>query len=212
MEQSFPFWVEQAAAGETSAIIFAAAFASIGFAGIAVHILAVVVFLVWLHRASRNAWALYPGSLKSTPRMAVVCWFIPFVNLVRPYRVVRSLYSAAATDGEALRGDWVRRTREIFPIWWGTWLVQNALSNMAARRSFSDDPQKLETAVWLEFAALPLDLVAAVCLTAIIWSIQARQEDFARRAEEAARPRFLAATAAATDDLDDDEDEDEPSR
>jgi hypothetical protein len=71
MEHSFPDWAAQAVAGETSAIVFAAALTSVVFGGVAVHIVAVVVFLIWLHRASRNAWALYPQGVKSTPAMAI---------------------------------------------------------------------------------------------------------------------------------------------
>src|SRR5918997_1098797 len=61
---------------------------------LAVRIALVVAFLLWLHRASKNLAAL--GNPKSrieyTPGWAVGWFFIPFANLVMPYRAVREVW------------------------------------------------------------------------------------------------------------------------
>ena len=49
----------------------------------------IVTFLVWLHRASRNLHLLSGRQMRFTPGWAVGWWFIPFANLVMPYKVVR---------------------------------------------------------------------------------------------------------------------------
>ena len=50
------------------------------------------------------------------------CWFIPFVNLVRPYRIVSAL--AHGLGGRA-------KTAPVGP-WWGLWIGANTLSTMAS--------------------------------------------------------------------------------
>lgn len=185
-----PDWLERASAGETTAEVFATAYFVIYVAAFVAFVFTVVTFLMWLHGVSRNAWSPYPEGVRSSPRMAVGAWFIPFVNLVRPYRVVRALHSAAFIDGPALRGDWVARAPSVFPIWWGTWLVYNGLTNVGARLGFSKDPEMVRFGLWLETLALPLQLASGFCLMAIIWSIQARQAELARLAQQPAPAAF----------------------
>ena len=175
-----PDWELRADDGEATAAIFGVAYFLVLVGAAVAYVFTVVTFLMWLHRASRNAWVLYPAGVRTSPAMAVGCWFIPFVHLVRPYRVVRALHSAAFNDGPPLRGDWAARVPGIFPIWWGTWIVNNVLNNFATRLSFSDDAEKLEMAAWIQACAFPLELIAGICLTAILWSIEARQAELTR--------------------------------
>ncbi|QYO65100.1 DUF4328 domain-containing protein [Leptolyngbya sp. 7M] len=50
-----------------------------------VGIATIVLFLVWLYRAHKNLFSLKPTHLDFSPGWAVGWWFIPFLNLVRPY-------------------------------------------------------------------------------------------------------------------------------
>ena len=47
--------------------------------------------LMWVHRAYRNLPALGARDMAYSPGWAVGWWFIPFLNLVRPYQVVREI-------------------------------------------------------------------------------------------------------------------------
>lgn len=182
-----PDWEPRADAGETTAGILALAYFLVTSVAVAGYVFTVVTFLMWLHRASQNAGILYPLGVRTSPAMAVGCWFIPLVNLVRPYRVVRALHSAAFIDGPTPRKDWAARLPAIFPIWWGTWLVNNMLVNVATRQIFSDDPEKVQRALWIQSLAFPLELTAGICLIGIIWSVQERQVEVARLATESQR-------------------------
>lgn len=68
----------------------------IGLAQIATYIATVVVFLMWLHRTTKNLPALGAGELEISPGWAVGSWFVPFLNLVRPYQAVRDAWKASS--------------------------------------------------------------------------------------------------------------------
>lgn len=87
---------------------------------------AAIAFLVWQHLAVRQAEAL-SIDVGSTPGWAVGSWFIPFINLVKPYRIMRNV--VGGLGGEAL----VESTGLGF--WWGLWIAGNFLSQVEMRMS-----------------------------------------------------------------------------
>jgi hypothetical protein len=73
-----------------------------------------IAFLMWLHRAVRQSQALRID-VGATPGWAVGCWFVPIVNVVKPYRIVRDLLRGLG--GESLPG------AAHVGLWWGLWLA-----------------------------------------------------------------------------------------
>lgn len=51
-----------------------------------------VAWLSWLHRAYASLRLVGTGKSKFTPGWAVGYWFIPVINLLRPYQIVRDLW------------------------------------------------------------------------------------------------------------------------
>ncbi|AKF11553.1 DUF4328 domain-containing protein [Sandaracinus amylolyticus] len=74
-----------------------------------------VVFLVWLHRASKNAHVLSETKLQFTPGAAVGVWFAPCVNAWVPYQVVREIDRASAPEPSAVDTGLVAG-------WWACWI------------------------------------------------------------------------------------------
>jgi hypothetical protein len=136
-----------------------------------------VSFLVWFYRAADNARVIGQRRLLTTPWTAVLWWFVPLANLVRPYRAVKAVYWASETRSTNLTGDLVARSPGIFPLWWGTWLVSAWLQNISARLSLADGLGA--GAMWAGIVALPFTFVSALCIIAVIWSIESRQEHLA---------------------------------
>jgi hypothetical protein len=84
------------------------------------YIITAIVFLFWFRRAYNNlhvvvARPAYPASA------ATSAWFIPFVNIIRPYRVAADLYEQTS-DHLAERGIKVRLSSDLLGLWWFMWL------------------------------------------------------------------------------------------
>lgn len=89
----------------------------------------VIAFLRWMHLAARQAIAL-SIDIGATPGWAVGWWFVPFANLVKPYRIARAMLSGLG--GEEL----VRKAN--LSVWWAMWIVSNVASNMEVRTNLSE--------------------------------------------------------------------------
>ena len=56
--------------------------------------------------------------------MSVGWWFIPFANIVKPYRILRSLYDGVGSGGGGIVG-----------AWWGCYLIAAVLGEFAQLQS-----------------------------------------------------------------------------
>jgi len=74
---------------------------------------AAISWLAWLSRAIDNVPALGGGRPSTSPRGTVMAWFVPFVNLAKPYWILRDLHDRLAVPG--------RRSAPL-RAWWVCWL------------------------------------------------------------------------------------------
>lgn len=141
----------------------------------------IVLFCMWMYRAYQNLTALGNPrqSLKHSPGWAVGSFFIPFVNLVVPYRAAKEIW--AKSDPEVTTDDLIASYEPSppsnFPLWWGFWLVSGVVNNAAARMYFRADTQgEMTAAAWLDFFGDLLSIPAAVFAILVVRSIDGRQE------------------------------------
>jgi hypothetical protein len=148
---------------------------------LALFLACVVAYLLWIHRAYRNLPALGnpKESLGYSPGWAVGSWFIPFVNLVVPYRVVRETWE---------KSDPSIRTRDalmfappasapLVVAWWLVWIVSNVVNNLAVRfASDAKTPADLIFASKFDIASNLLNVVSAVLAILVVREIDRRQE------------------------------------
>lgn len=100
-----------------------------------VYIVAIVCFIQWFRRAYNNLHLLGVKGLSYEEGWASGAWFVPFINLVRPYTIMKEIWeetqtfineSRANNEGSALVG-----------FWWALFLIGNIISNIASRMSLS---------------------------------------------------------------------------
>jgi hypothetical protein len=72
---------------------------AIGFIQVALFIVTGIVFLVWIHRANRNARALGAEGMQFTPGWSVGWFFVPIMSLWKPFQVMREIWQASAQPG-----------------------------------------------------------------------------------------------------------------
>ncbi|MEW6432790.1 MAG: DUF4328 domain-containing protein [Myxococcota bacterium] len=87
---------------------------------ITTYITTVVLFCRWFHLAVRHV-AARSVRLGVTPAGAVASWFIPFVNLVRPFRISRQMLDGTGGDSS------------IVGPWQALWLIGNTVSRASSR-------------------------------------------------------------------------------
>lgn len=148
---------------------------------------AAIAWLAWSSRTIDNEDALGIGPSTVSPRLAIGWWFLPFANLVMPYRVHREIYERYHRGVQAGAG--------IVLLWWLVYLASSIGTNIVGR-------------VWLAAETLPAlrdgltlwvvsDIVSAISAILAIMLVQKVQ----RRADILAAMQAGAAgqPPAATD-------------
>jgi hypothetical protein len=148
----------------------------------------IVVFARWILLSHRNLPALGARVLDVTPGWAVGYFFIPIINLWKPYQAMKSLwrFSHDANKPEVQDVPWV------LPTWWTLWLMSTILGNALMRLSLrAQTVEELTTATQLTLVScvidIALNLVAAILVTRI-WVAQRTQRE--NPAEFAPAPGF----------------------
>lgn len=102
------FWVS-----EQGTIALSGAFRFYQWVSLLISIAVYVAWLAWQYRVHTNARLAAPDRAPTGPGWGVLCWFVPFVNLVKPYLVLREIRAVSVPERP---GRWILR------LWWGTWL------------------------------------------------------------------------------------------
>ncbi len=163
-------------------------------------ILTLILFLRWLHKTIAAASTMGKAPLAWTPGQAVGTFFIPIVNLYRPYTILRDLNIHLAADGvpepaPRARQDGLTGYREAavehappprelpngaIAAWWATYM----LTNLSARGFGSTEPRTAEAFVTMlnrETATHVLMLVCALLGVTVVRAITARLVERNRR-------------------------------
>lgn len=137
-----------------------------------------LTLLMWLHTAYGNLRRVGTGYTKQTPGWAVGYWFIPVLNIFRPYQIVKEL-SIRSADGNA------RVDREGDPgptsvtLWWTAYFVSIFVIR-GAQSAASRDPsvQQLIGATWTLIAGTAIRVLAAGLLISVVRFVDRRQAAF----------------------------------
>jgi hypothetical protein len=85
-----------------------------------------IAFLLWLYRVCENLEVYRGKTLGFTPGEAVGSFFIPFVNLIRPYEVLRDVWAASSsvTPAPSDSGEPHVSGRWLVLVWWILFLAR----------------------------------------------------------------------------------------
>jgi len=145
----------------------------------------VVLFLRWISRAYRNLGALSSRKLSFTPGWAIGAWFVPFLNLVRPFQIVRETWwiSSAPSDAERSAPAFSPSAPAVIKWWWAVYLVSGFLGQEVLRTSLSaKSVPDLLSSSYLSIAADSIGIPSALLAIQVVRLISTRQNTAAQGA------------------------------
>ncbi|MFO0630324.1 MAG: DUF4328 domain-containing protein [Polyangiales bacterium] len=159
-----------------------------------------IVFLRWLHGATRCTRGLGGDTLRWTPKEAVTGFIIPFLNITRPFQIVRDLHDHLAPEllpapqAQVVSSEHagyrsvelrepppaVRLPHASIGAWWGTFWLGNVFGNIAARQTGNtlDALQSMHT---LNTISDSIDVVSASLAIVMVRGVTARLAERLRR-------------------------------
>jgi len=165
--------------------------AAIGAGQTALYIAYLVVFLMWIYRANKNLRSLRAAGLSFTPGWAVGWFFVPVMNLFRPYQVVSEIWKASdpkvdMTDDTSWKAV---ATAPIVGCWWALFLISTFVANIALRLAFGG--MELTDLLYSTYAYTVsdgIDIVYLVTTIFMVWWIGQFQEEKSKLTSSAYQP------------------------
>jgi hypothetical protein len=116
----------------------------IGFGGLVVYVLTLILFFWWIRRANVNARRLGAVDMQFTPGWAIGWFFVPVANLTMPYHVMKEIWNASASpaDWRLMPGHFIVRS------WWGLLLVCSFIGYVAVVGSASSRGNLIASIFW----------------------------------------------------------------
>lgn len=145
-----------------------------------------IAFLTWFHAVYVAVERAGRARPRHSATWAVVAWFVPFLNLVRPKQIADDLWAASGHDAAEGHG------HRLLTQWWALW-VAATLGEIAVSRAGSG----AATAEALQSIALLHAIVVAVHLAAAVWAIRVVRSLTARQARLLGEVRAPAEAAVA---------------
>lgn len=133
------------------------------------YICSIIFFLNWFRRAYWNLHHL-PGSWPEySDSMAVWSFMIPFVNLYRPYKIVKEISSGIKQKLREIDLDYNSAiNHSVLIFWWVFFLITNYVGQFAFKTIFKDDTiEQLISSSQSYLISDALDIIAAI-FTAIM--------------------------------------------
>jgi hypothetical protein len=143
---------------------------AIGLTMIGIYIPTVILFCMWIYRAHSNLPALGALQLKYSPRWAAGAFFVPILNLFRPYQITKEidLNSDPSPDPQS---------SQLIGAWWTAWLLTNFSARASERMaSKAETAESILAADYVTLGALAIEIVAAILAILVIRRITRNQE------------------------------------
>ena len=148
--------------------------ATIAMVGVTVYLITSIPFLMWIYRANLNCRGFGANEMKFTPGWSVGYFFIPFVNLVRPYQAMKQIWQASHDPM-----NW--QLQPVSPIlgwWWALWILSNImghLTNSFAQRA--DTIDNLINSTRISIASDVTGVALSLVAIAMVRKIFQKQEE-----------------------------------
>jgi hypothetical protein len=146
----------------------------VGIFFLGIYITQTIVFFIWLHRVSVNCHHFIasnqtPGaSMRFSSGWAIGCWFVPFLNLWRPYQVVKEIWRVSANPMS-----WnSEKGSALLVLWWIFHLISGFLGQASFKMSMkADSIRELQASTSISImsglADIPL-IIIEICVISII--------------------------------------------
>ncbi|MCK9487419.1 MAG: DUF4328 domain-containing protein [Dehalococcoidia bacterium] len=148
--------------------------------GVGAALFGAVTFLMWLHLAWVNVERRGFGGVRWSASWAVGWWFIPIMNLFRPYQVMSTLWRASQdpTDNPGSTQWAVSGTSALVGWWWALYLGSSVVGGMfsSVRAEETIDFQTWLGADLFLIVAFAMQIAAGVLAIQIVRRITAMQE------------------------------------
>ncbi len=126
----------------------------------------------WIFRAAWNLRHLGAKRLEYTPGWSVGWYFVPFANLVMPFRAMREIWLASHEPAR-----WREASVGTLTLWWTLWLAGNILGNISFRMAMGAETlEEMIRAEWIGLALCAFNIPLSLVFMGIVRRVREAQD------------------------------------
>ena len=146
--------------------------AFIALSYLVVFVVSGILILKWLYRANYNVKQLGAKDMEFTPGWSIGYYFIPIVNLWKPFQAMKELWKTSVnpTNWQSLKSP------STIALWWGLWIVSNLLGRIIF--NLSRNAESLDAMIQVNIISQisdVLDIPLSLVLMKLVQSIYTMQ-------------------------------------
>jgi hypothetical protein len=142
----------------------------IGISELLLHIVLIVYFIMWFRRAYFNLHSL-GFYLRYTEGWAAGAWFVPFMNLYAPFKIMREIWDNTQMRAQQGSEDIVLKPSTLVGVWWFLWIVTNIAGNIYSRLELQGE-HTISDLISLNTTSIVLNVIDLANVFLIITIIQ----------------------------------------
>lgn len=138
-----------------------------------------IAFLAWFYRSRNNLDLAGLHNLKYSSGWAIGSFFVPFLNLVRPYQIMKDVWRGSVfVSGTSSGSSWQDESLSpLIPWWWTLYLLSSFIGNISGRLLLrSETPSEILTAEGVTLVADLTHIGAAIIALLLVRAITEFQE------------------------------------
>ena len=152
---------------------------SIGMAEVSVFVLSGIFILMWIYKAHKNAIE-YGLNKEFTAGWAVGSFFVPIINLFRPFQAMVELYTCSASpsnwksSSSSNYSESMASSPKLIRLWWALWIISFLLRRMVVKWA----PEGLDELLnykYFEIGDSVFDIILTIVFIVIIKRIYKNQ-------------------------------------
>ncbi|MBL7998275.1 MAG: DUF4328 domain-containing protein, partial [Candidatus Kapabacteria bacterium] len=105
--------------------------------------LTAILYLVWCNKSYKNLSALRITGMEFTPAQSVYLCFVPFLNFVRPFQILRELLAATSLSPVLTKvSPRVDQKPLVIYLWWTCVVVSMILNRVNSHRALNESNEQ----------------------------------------------------------------------
>ena len=127
-----------------------------------------ITFIMWFRRAYYNL--NQKASLAYSDGWAAGSWFVPIINLYRPYQIMKELYveTKKLLENKGISGE-VNYTTNYLAWWWALWIINGILGQIVFRASlYANTIDELSFSTVMSMISNIIGILAAIITIKVI--------------------------------------------
>jgi hypothetical protein len=140
---------------------------ALAIGNLVVLICTMIFFILWFRRAYNNLHLTQEVNLLYTEGWAAGAWFVPFLNLVRPYQIMDEIWNKTQ---QATKNLLSFKNSSLVGWWWAVYLISNVTSNIASR--VFDDNSSYESLTSGTYAQIVSNFVEIISIAVTLIMIK----------------------------------------